>query len=377
MEIIEEVNLIEAVEFKDEQLKKEFNFSWKDKFGALLVGHKVRWTTYNGYSTGRTSAEVIKVFVGAKTGSIFIKTQDKNYLLDDFGEIGNKKPHLEGEDDEATESILVLIAEYKAAYNQAAKEANGDARSEEYQEEKFEDQVSEGKDLIKDATPELKDWLLENVANIKFTLPSLDKVPVNEKRLIKKINMIHGMLENQYPGITKTRHFGWENKNPDGAIFSFWGLTGFNFFKVPYADFPQELKDIITKAKEKSKRRGQFNIVDSKPEDRMVNNIYVCHAILDIFDNDYTFCDWKASSALEDNPFEQDFDAINAYGEKVESLHEAKEEICCICGEPIESYGNNPEPYKHNGVCCDACNMKFVIPARLDQLSNKDKAEEE
>ena len=104
----------------------------------------------------------------------------------------------------------------------------------------------------------------------------------------------------------------------------------------------------------------------------MVNNIYVCHAILDIFDNDYTFCDWKASSALEDNPFEQDFDAINAYGEKVESLHEAKEEICCICGEPIESYGNNPEPYKHNGVCCDACNMKFVIPARLKLMQGED-----
>ncbi|MBO7078967.1 MAG: hypothetical protein J6W64_04055 [Bacilli bacterium] len=42
--------------------------------------------------------------------------------------------------------------------------------------------------------------------------------------------------------------------------------------------------------------------------------------------------------------------------------------VCCICGEPIEGYGNNPEPYMsaENGErCCDACNWHFVIPARL------------
>ena len=30
------------------------------------------------------------------------------------------------------------------------------------------------------------------------------------------------------------------------------------------------------------------------------------------------------------NPFNLDFDGVNAYGEKIESLKEAKEEICCI-----------------------------------------------
>lgn len=69
--------------------------------------------------------------------------------------------------------------------------------------------------------------------------------------------------------------------------------------------------------------------------------------------------------------FKQEFPDINAYGEKVESLKEAKEEICCICGEPIEGYGNNPSPYKHEGRCCDACQRKFVLPARLANI-NKD-----
>jgi hypothetical protein len=63
--------------------------------------------------------------------------------------------------------------------------------------------------------------------------------------------------------------------------------------------------------------------------------------------------------------FNLSFDDINVYGEK---LTEAKESFCCICGEPIEGYGNNPEPYMSadEGRCCDSCNVHFVIPARLD-----------
>ena len=64
-----------------------------------------------------------------------------------------------------------------------------------------------------------------------------------------------------------------------------------------------------------------------------------------------------------------DFDDINAYGEK---LTEAKESFCCICGEPIEGYGNNPEPYMsaEEGRCCDSCNVRFVIPARLEMMED-------
>ena len=66
-----------------------------------------------------------------------------------------------------------------------------------------------------------------------------------------------------------------------------------------------------------------------------------------------------------DNAFDLDFDDVNVYGEK---LTEAKDHFCCICGEEIEGYGNNPEPFKpaDAGQCCDACNVRFVIPMRLD-----------
>lgn len=60
-----------------------------------------------------------------------------------------------------------------------------------------------------------------------------------------------------------------------------------------------------------------------------------------------------------------DFDDIDIYGK---TLRESKKEVCCICGEELDGYGNNPEPYKQNGKCCDACNLKFVIPARLEEF---------
>lgn len=65
-----------------------------------------------------------------------------------------------------------------------------------------------------------------------------------------------------------------------------------------------------------------------------------------------------------------DFEDYNVYGEK---LTEAKENFCCICGESINGYGNNPEPYKsaEDGQCCDSCNLKFVIPARLEMMGGE------
>lgn len=41
--------------------------------------------------------------------------------------------------------------------------------------------------------------------------------------------------------------------------------------------------------------------------------------------------------------------------------------VCCICGEKIEGYGNNPDPVKKKGKCCDNCNSIYVIPARLEE----------
>ncbi len=56
-----------------------------------------------------------------------------------------------------------------------------------------------------------------------------------------------------------------------------------------------------------------------------------------------------------------------------------KKEKCCICGKSIKGYGNETYPVK-TGRCCDACNLKFVIPSRfamynaaLEEMRKEDK----
>ena len=45
--------------------------------------------------------------------------------------------------------------------------------------------------------------------------------------------------------------------------------------------------------------------------------------------------------------------------------HEIVLNRCCICDELFIGHGNNPIPVRDKGVCCDSCNSKVVIRARL------------
>lgn len=45
---------------------------------------------------------------------------------------------------------------------------------------------------------------------------------------------------------------------------------------------------------------------------------------------------------------------------------------CVICNKEYEGYGNNAEPIA-KGMCCDNCNITYVIPARLKQLRVENK----
>ena len=90
--------------------------------------------------------------------------------------------------------------------------------------------------------------------------------------------------------------------------------------------------------------------------------------IFDSIDDLYTFIAPKkfeegytqSKKPLEENAFNCEFIGVNAFNEAV-----VPKFTCCICGEEVEGYGNNPWPYKETGTCCDACNRKFVLPMRL------------
>ena len=45
---------------------------------------------------------------------------------------------------------------------------------------------------------------------------------------------------------------------------------------------------------------------------------------------------------------------------------------CVICGRVIFGYGNNAEPIK-KGRCCNPCNIRYVIPKRLELISQNRK----
>lgn len=47
-------------------------------------------------------------------------------------------------------------------------------------------------------------------------------------------------------------------------------------------------------------------------------------------------------------------------------------EKCCLCGQEIVGYGNNPYPLcdeeDYESRCCDMCNYAVVLPERLKRL---------
>jgi hypothetical protein len=121
--------------------------------------------------------------------------------------------------------------------------------------------------------------------------------------------------------------------------------------KVKVMDYDLSIK--------KEENRKHFSNVDKAPKKE--------------FETEYADRMTKATELEEntdinmlDEAFNLDFEDFNVFGER---LTESKEEFCCICGEPIEGYGNNPEPYtsgSDGSRCCDGCNLKFVIPARIE-----------
>ena len=126
-------------------------------------------------------------------------------------------------------------------------------------------------------------------------------------------------------------------------------------------------------------KRKKFSDIDTAPEET-VNKEYDDRLTKDDLKDKEVIKDFKAINEDYDgeqesteenceveNPFELDFERINAYGESLDN----PTFTCCICGDEYEGYGNNPWPIKKEGRCCDMCNANKVIPARLEMLNNK------
>lgn len=115
-----------------------------------------------------------------------------------------------------------------------------------------------------------------------------------------------------------------------------------------------------------------YNISDLE---EAANELSVCLAEIGIYvtswnTNGSNIIVFDLDEDVDDNlAFNLTFEDYDVFGRK---LTEAKEDFCCICGEPLEGYGNNPEPYMSydEGRCCDGCNLKFVIPMRISEMED-------
>ena len=45
--------------------------------------------------------------------------------------------------------------------------------------------------------------------------------------------------------------------------------------------------------------------------------------------------------------------------------HKVEKHICSICGNEFKGYGNNAHPV-NDGICCDDCNRRVVLPLRIN-----------
>ena len=52
------------------------------------------------------------------------------------------------------------------------------------------------------------------------------------------------------------------------------------------------------------------------------------------------------------------------------SIDKVLNEVCCICGEELKDFGNDPYPISDEGRCCDKCNDKVIV-ARIKALKGE------
>ncbi len=235
------------------------------------------------------------------------------------------------------------------------------------------------------------DWFSDNISSINIKYPTgvptytqeegaLDsKNPIVKKcaekfaRLDAKFHNDFGVSKNTTEGYldsAKKVHFeardASEIHEKTVEYYNMWGLSCLINFKDTLEHANDVVLSLIAQAK-KDSTEAKNDVSNFKLDDRSIDSIFLCYAIKELVEDDWNKLSEIATPAQEENPFDLEFE-----DSKLENLKEAKEETCCICGEPIEGYGNNPSPYKQEGRCCDACQSKFVLPARLANI-NKDK----
>lgn len=244
---------------------------------------------------------------------------------------------------------------------------------------------------------EAKQWCLSMIKEIKVSIPTdedlIDFEGQDSDAIVNKLRKSRERFCNAF-GIPETAVAGLAEKetyqaganifiksrpavkadgsNVENTLSNYkaWRITGSLTFntKPDFENAPDVIKVFVDNAKRCAIEHTIKNEVDEENVDKrfeMTGKVLISTSF--VYDVLHLF-DFKNNPdfliATIKNPFELVFESINAFGVKLTEGTEA-EYTCCICGEEFEGYGNNPSPVKETGKCCDACNRKFVIPARL------------
>ncbi len=87
--------------------------------------------------------------------------------------------------------------------------------------------------------------------------------------------------------------------------------------------------------------------------------------------NNQMFAEMVAPDRVEEEELHADMEVTDIFvAGSSEGSERDGEEIweCVICNNYFSGFGNNPDPIKDDGDCCDACNTNQVIPARMSEL---------
>lgn len=418
-ELAEALKKFEVGETEEENInaEKAFNLDYvktlrnSGAIGRYLNYRVRRWAYYkNGYDFMNSASEITGFAVGSKTGKIFILTKENqsklNTKLDDYFDYEKRFDDKNRQYIHSDAQLDSIFQEWKNTREAKIKELRADAAAGKRRAGSIlrrKNKLDISYKNVENMSPEefeiVANWLAENTTKIYFRVPKIDDDLVKldtsmldlktaddlRAKIIDKFDRLEAEFKNEVPGAKVGKDFSYRltSAEKDTRYADWWNLGGTITFKTILADAPTEVIALI----EKAQKIARKNKHDTKPiedvkQDNYLDSYYFCLMVLKIFDGDLDFYrkpdidsgdtgQTPGQVADSDDVFKQDFDNINAFGDKVESLKEGKEDkfTCCICGEECTGYGNNPEPYKHEGRCCDACNLKFVIPARLAELN--------
>lgn len=146
------------------------------------------------------------------------------------------------------------------------------------------------------------------------------------------------------------------------------GKTGYIIWEDP--EDSSETSTVTVRITDFPTKDG-FQEVDQNFEKRFVKPIEQAEADIEFEQKEEEIPEEPKEEAVEEKPVEEKLEEeIPAETEEIKEPEEVKEEEteCCICHNKFKGYGNNPYPVCEDGRCCDDCNWKVVVPARIKQL---------